>query len=633
MEYPSPSYIPNIDWNRSPHTQAERKLWTVAYTGALRFFRDMQDVAEEFSSEASRGQLRQTITPLILNAWDGYLSGRNVVVEQDDTTTAFLDELDVDWNFVARAIEALSALGMLHVDQVTDARDPDYAGYQMSVGDQLDDNLSQLKSQALDHSQPLDVHTWSEHPEVDHFVDHIFQTHFGTGNANIRKKHIKVLLLDLYVRWNLDPGLKTGVSRNVNSYDPKSRYNALNISKLTPEIVDILDKAGLVYQASGFPSHDNKQGRTSRVWPTGRLASLFKNAKFGQLDVGYHPHEEVIVLRDAGCEEIPYDDGGGTNRMRFYVRAYNDLLRRTFIDIPTLKDNYIDLGSGAGGNPRRLQIGQQDKFTRRIFNRGSFDKGGRFWGGWWQRCPKEWREHIFIDGSPTIEVDYSAHHIAMLYQSEGIDYWSGGDGDPYKLDLAELDGTPEEQRDICKALTLVALNARNDKEAFSAFRYRADTGSREKRMTDGQLRLILDALREKHSRIAHKFASDAGIDLMSKDAKITERLISHFTRKGIPILTIHDSFIAPIGAATELATQMQKAYASVMGASKAKMKQVWSKGWRVIPTRRETQRIGRLHVLRSNADRFDSPMTDRYVHNHDRFKEWLRAQERGVVAT
>ena len=75
--------------------------------------------------------------------------------------------------------------------------------------------------------------------------------------------------------------------------------------------------------------------------------------------------------------------------MRKIVKAYNDLLRRTFIDIPTLEEGFIELDDVAKGKSKRLFINQRDKFTRRIFNRGSFEKGGRFFGGWWQRCPKE----------------------------------------------------------------------------------------------------------------------------------------------------------------------------------------------------------------------------------------------------
>ena len=59
-------------------------------------------------------------------------------------------------------------------------------------------------------SRPLDVHRWSEHPEVNIFVDTIYNNDFRQGNENqrIKKKHLKLVLLDLYLAWFDDPDLK-----------------------------------------------------------------------------------------------------------------------------------------------------------------------------------------------------------------------------------------------------------------------------------------------------------------------------------------------------------------------------------------------------------------------------------------
>ena len=44
------------------------------------------------------------------------------------------------------------------------------------------------------HSRPLDVHRWSEHPEVNIFVDTIYNNDFRQGNENqrIKKKHLRI---------------------------------------------------------------------------------------------------------------------------------------------------------------------------------------------------------------------------------------------------------------------------------------------------------------------------------------------------------------------------------------------------------------------------------------------------------
>lgn len=184
---------------------------------------------------------------------------------------------------------------------------------------------------------------------------------------------------------------------------------------------------------------------------------------------------------------------------------------------------------------------------RRIFNRGSFDKGGRFYGGWWQNCPKKWRARIFIDNVPSVEIDFSGFHIVLLYDREGVAYRKEDKTDPYEVEQLPFLNSAEHARECAKALILVALNAKDEARAFGAFRDKCDTGRIEKTFTNEQLSELLTALKKKHAPIEHYLASDAGIDLMNLDAQIAEHVIKEHTEKEIPVLTLHDSFIVPYG--------------------------------------------------------------------------------------
>ena len=94
-------------------------------------------------------------------------------------------------------------------------------------------NVKHLNRNDYEHSRPLDVHRWSEHPEANTFGDDIFNTYFK-HKTNIRKKHLKVVLLDLYVAWRDDPTLTIGVAMSPKAYKAgKSRYNSLNIKRTT----------------------------------------------------------------------------------------------------------------------------------------------------------------------------------------------------------------------------------------------------------------------------------------------------------------------------------------------------------------------------------------------------------------
>ena len=59
------------------------------------------------------------------------------------------------------------------------------------------------------YSRVLDVHIWSNYPEVNEFISLIYNAYFSNqnGKKSIAKKHIKLVLLDLYVAWLDDPDL------------------------------------------------------------------------------------------------------------------------------------------------------------------------------------------------------------------------------------------------------------------------------------------------------------------------------------------------------------------------------------------------------------------------------------------
>lgn len=68
------------------------------------------------------------------------------------------------------------------------------------------------------HSRPIDVHRWSDHPEVKQFVDRIWDEYLpaevvgksGPKPKMAFRKQLRVLILDLYVAWLDDPELCIG---------------------------------------------------------------------------------------------------------------------------------------------------------------------------------------------------------------------------------------------------------------------------------------------------------------------------------------------------------------------------------------------------------------------------------------
>jgi hypothetical protein len=198
----------------------------------------------------------------------------------------------------------------------------------------------------------------------------------------------------------------------------------------------------------------------------------------------------------------------------------------------------------------------------RVFNRSSFSYGGRFYGAEYQQLNKEERKTILINGSPVCELDYSSLHIQMLYNLIGVQF----EGDPY--DLFDEDTI---LRNGVKLLFNIMLNAKSKLGAISSFNQKLFEDNKlqtlretliQKNITTQTLaQIILDS----HPKIVQFINSDMGIKLQNKDSMIAMRIIDHFTKKDIPCLCVHDSFIVPKRYKDELEGVMKEEYRTEMG--------------------------------------------------------------------
>ena len=412
------------------------------------------------------------------------------------------------------------------------------------------------------NSRPFDVHRWSDHPEVEGFVAPLWVrfeatqpiTTIGTRGRptkRIKRDNMKVLLLDLYVCWCEDPTRYIGISSNRNDWS-KGRYKALHLSATILDVLGWLVAEGLVDKRNHFHSSNTSLSRTARYRASESLQAMFKAALFGLDDISTHDNEECIVLKQVEVRDdetaqtsksIDYEDTPETVAMRERLRAYNKLLSQSHIDIHSLAKPVIkrEIKKGSRkGQSTTVAIGQHNKFVRRIFSRGSWHMHGRFYGGWWQQIGSELRRHIFINGNPTVEVDFKSMHVALLNAQLGVTV----NYDSYEVD-ANLFPKLDRQvvRGWCKSLVLTAINAKDRASTYKAFRSDAKTGSPEKRLKDTQLEQLLDAFIAKNPHLEDYLCSDQGITLMNKDSQIAADIMNTLTDKGIPVLTIHDSFI------------------------------------------------------------------------------------------
>ncbi|SLN27179.1 hypothetical protein TRL7639_01010 [Falsiruegeria litorea R37] len=187
---------------------------------------------------------------------------------------------------------------------------------------------------------------------------------------------------------------------------------------------------------------------------------------------------------------------------------------------------------------------------------------GRFYGGWWQQIDSGWRSKITIDNEPVIEADFEGMHVAMLYAEEGLELTY----DPYTLPGYKNKGFPQKLvRKLAKSLVLTAINAKEKKAAYKAFRAGFSVNHVGKRMTDEKMDILLEAVLERNPCLGDYLFSDQGIRLMRQDSEITSLIHNHFTKTGIPVLSVHDSYIVDCRHVGELRQVMLDASEEVTG--------------------------------------------------------------------
>lgn len=429
-------------------------------------------------------------------------------------------------------------------------------------------NEDQLNGIDRWYSVPLDVHKWTDHPEIKALSDRLYYecgiNTFDEASGNRKPKRkakdmLRILLLDLYVNWLKDPNLAISISKRKEDYKVKdNRYNQLHISHRIIDVNRSLVEHFYIEELPYYHDHTGKgESYQTRIRHTSKLRDEFRTLTVDLYDIDFDVGREVIILREKFTDEegdkkrrnLHYEDDEYTNTIREQLRAYNDLLKVTFIDIPTLSEPFIRRKITKGkraGQEQLISIGPDNKHVHRVFNGTADDnwtKGGRFYGGWWQQIPKEMRPDIYINDIPTVEVDYQALHPNLLLLEEESEKSTT---DPYTLDtlvLPDLIKDYDTQRAYVKKLVLMAINADSEQSAFSAFRSDSEQRTTAKRLTNEQLRTLLNAFTDKFPQLKESLNTGQALRLMALDSKIANMVLAYFTEQQVAVLCMHDSFI------------------------------------------------------------------------------------------
>ncbi len=434
------------------------------------------------------------------------------------------------------------------------------------------------------------------------------------------------ILINLYMAYNAGEVLAySRQSELYSSIHQRYGYNWYSYNSYR-NIFDQLLTMDYIYGENGYFDRQNNEGRRARAWVADPLIEKFseiQEADFAKERIvkplltnsdnqimileDYDPVYRVkpnnlIILKDDKKRWINYNLTKQVRLMLKKLKHYNDLMEHTELLLPIEECSYsgellgrerLDVSLPEGELIKRMSSGQAvvgernyyqvpgvtitgivppnplyynklDANLYRVFNRGSFNYGGRYYDGDYQSIPSKRRKRLLMNGSTVEEIDFSSLHIRMLYHQLGAECAS----DPYDIFSNEC------LRKAVKLIMNIAVNARSsygaicsfDKE-FSLGRYsKKDVAPENLAIRETLLENDLDGrslfkkVFEKHTKIQKYICSDQGIHLQNIDSQIATDVMEHFTKQDIPCLCVHDSFIVEQAKAQELSDVMQDKY-------------------------------------------------------------------------
>lgn len=181
-------------------------------------------------------------------------------------------------------------------------------------------------------------------------------------------------------------------------------------------------------------------------------------------------------------------------------------------------------------------------------------KGGRFYNGWWQSIPSDYRPHITIDGLKTCEVDYSSMSLRIIYAQRGVQIPI--EDDLYDIGLSDWIGTDDPRRKPIKTFINAILN---DEDG----RYRLTANDQQKVGVDHQE--LLNKVLKRHESISDLLSTGIGLETQFIDSQIAEKVMTKMMNDGIVVLPIHDSFIVRAGYEQWVSEMMRESFYEVTG--------------------------------------------------------------------
>lgn len=264
----------------------------------------------------------------------------------------------------------------------------------------------------FDFSRPIDFQRNISSEIIDDCVSELLKD----NKNSLFKKHLKILILELFYCWIESDKQFLTVSMSKRGYNSKSRYNPNNISSYLIKVVNLLVKNNLINFHAGFYDTRTKKSRLTRIKSSKILISQFEKIKLLSAQGVNHRKKEYLLIYNKG-KLYEYKDSYDTQEIRVVLENYNKIISKTLFDIPSFEEKIL-----VRGDNKKITI---SPFSS-IFYKKEVEKldEGLIGGCWWNMIDLHLflniKNKLTINNKKTSYLDltnYFANYLSLISNS------------------------------------------------------------------------------------------------------------------------------------------------------------------------------------------------------------------------